>query len=957
MSVNRYEKERKALVVLQQLLSDERDQSEITPTVIREKLKLVISIHATWKDIDVNWVVGESIRRNSIWSSPDLTLSNEEGHVRWLNSDRKTDWRYWSRYSDWIEEKLPAAAIENLDESTDEILGLLEDPNRSGAWDRRGLIVGHVQSGKTGNYTGLICKAADAGYKIIIVLAGLHNNLRTQTQIRLDEGFLGYTTAARPQDLKLVGVGALDNDPAIRPNYATNQQRDFNERAAQVGITSRDMPLLFVVKKNKSILANLLNWLTNNYADRYDHDRKQRIINKQALLLIDDEADHASVDTRENTCRADGELNEEHKPTAINHGIRKILNLFSKKAYVGYTATPFANIFIHNRATTTELGDDLFPKAFISNLSAPSNYIGPAKMFGVADVEGRTGGLPLLRTIPDDDFRIQDYPKTGWMPHKHKSTHVPVCDNTHGMPDSLINALNSFLIGCAIRKLRGDGAEHISMLIHVTRFVLVQDKVHGLVHQYIRLVKQQLTRKIGDEIILEQLENLWLSDFIDTTHAIVSANLEEKYLEISWHDLLESLRSVVLDIDVRQINGSAKDALDYEESPIGLKVIAIGGDKLSRGLTLEGLTVSYFLRASRMYDTLMQMGRWFGYRKGYLDICRLYTTAELIDWFKLITDASEELREEFDVMVDTGGTPEDFGLKVASHPSLLITSQVKMRTSQTLYLSYSGNVVQTVSFFKDEDTITHNLSTFNSLVSSLGTANPIPTKIRPGVGAQNWSGVCWEKTSYINVVNFLKSYKTPAAASKVNSDFIADFIDNMAQRNFLTEWFIAIVGGGVSDPESLHTVSGTSIARAQRGMKVKADRYSIGTLVQSKDEGMDLGEEMWLAALEDTKRVWNADPARKLDTKMPTEPSRLSLRRIRGLGNASIKAIPERGLLIIYLLDRKTSLKDDMTAGPISSKADPVVSFACSFPENENSHKFKYEANNVFWENEYGSSE
>jgi len=386
MSLSKYARERKAIVVLQQLLSEEYHQSEITPTIIREKLNALISFQPSWHDIDQEWVLSESIRRNSIWASPDVTLFNNEGHVRWLNADRKSDWRYWSRYNDWMEEKLPSSALESMDESTDQILGLLEDPEREGTWDRRGLIVGHVQSGKTGNYTGLICKAADAGYKIIIVLAGLHNNLRTQTQIRLDEGFLGYTTVARPQDLKLVGVGEIDNDPQIRPNYATTQKLDFSEKAAQLGITSRDMPLLFVVKKNKAILAQVLNWLSNHYADRYDHDREQKIINNQALLLIDDEADHASVDTRENPVGADGELNKEHQPTAINHGIRKILNLFAKKSYVGYTATPFANIFIHNRATTKALGDDLFPKAFISNISAPSNYIGPVKMFGVANI-------------------------------------------------------------------------------------------------------------------------------------------------------------------------------------------------------------------------------------------------------------------------------------------------------------------------------------------------------------------------------------------------------------------------------------------------------------------------------------------------------------------------------------------------------------------------------------------
>ena len=146
----------------------------------------------------------------------------------------------------------------------------------------------------------------------------------------------------------------------------------------------------------------------------------------------------------------------------------------------------------------------------------------------------------------------------------------------------------------------------------------------------------------------------------------------------SWEEVSSQLPDVVSDIQVRMINGTAKDALDYSEyEGAGLKVIAIGGDKLARGLTLEGLCVSYFLRASRMYDTLMQMGRWFGYRPGYLDLCRLYTTPDLSEWFGHIADAAEELREEFDIMAATGATPREYGLKVQSHPVLMVNLKAK----------------------------------------------------------------------------------------------------------------------------------------------------------------------------------------------------------------------------------------------------------------------------------------
>ena len=185
------------------------------------------------------------------------------------------------------------------------------------------------------------------------------------------------------------------------------------------------------------------------------------------------------------------------------------------------------------------------------------------------------------------------------------------------------------------------------------------------------------------------------------------------------------------------INGSAKDALEYEEhKATGLNVIAVGGDKLSRGLTLEGLTVSYFLRASRMYDTLMQMGRWFGYRDCYLDVCRLYTTTELIDWFAHIAAAGEELQLEFQHMVNVGGTPKDYGLKVRSHPLLLVTSSVKMRHGTELKIAFSGNVSETIIFDRNVNWLGRNFVATEGWLSSLGSPTSGFKK-----GGYTWSNV------------------------------------------------------------------------------------------------------------------------------------------------------------------------------------------------------------------------
>ena len=397
--------EQKVIKFVQELLLDEEDKAAINPAVIAEKIELVLNMNPKWRTgLNSNHVTDELIRRFSLWIGQDTLLANNSGHEAWLVASRKREWRYWQRYREWLERKLSYKAVDGLDQSTDTVLGLLEDPLREGPWDRRGLVVGHIQSGKTGHYTGLICKAADAGYKIVIVLAGLHNNLRSQTQMRLDEGFLGYETKPVQEDIQVIGVGEIDGDPSIRPNFATNRTNkgDFTTSVAKnLGISPEQRPWLFVVKKNKTVLERLLKWIRNHVADLHDQASGRKIVTNLPLLVIDDEADHASVDTGEQLFDADGLPDEEHQPTAINRLIRRILFSFARSAYVGYTATPFANIFIHERGETREEGPDLFPAAFIVNLAAPSNYIGPARVFGLNDEGRQDGGIGLIREFDD----------------------------------------------------------------------------------------------------------------------------------------------------------------------------------------------------------------------------------------------------------------------------------------------------------------------------------------------------------------------------------------------------------------------------------------------------------------------------------------------------------------------------------------------------------------------------
>lgn len=935
--------------IVQELLQEEPDKTSITPSLIAEKITLVLMMNPRWaEELDRNAVTDELIRRFSVWLGQDTALVNFEGHVAWLTPERKSDWRYWQRYREWQEATLPWIAVDGLDKSSDRILGLLEDPLRVGPWDRRGLVVGHVQSGKTGNYTGLICKAADAGYKIIIVLAGMHNNLRSQTQMRLDEGFLGYETNPLPDDIRIIGVGKIDGDPAIRPNYATNRSEkgDFSTKIAKsLGISPEQRPWLFVVKKNKTVLQRLFNWILNHVANTTDVAGR-KIVTHLPLLIIDDEADHASVDTGEQLFTEDGKSDDEHQPTVINALIRQILHAFQRKAYVGYTATPFANIFIHERGETRNQGPDLFPSAFIHNLGAPSNYIGPARVFGLNTGERREGSLPLVREV--DDHCAADS-TTGWMPIKHKSTHKPVHVSSHGIPSSMVEAVDSFILACAARQLRGQKHQHSSMLIHVTRFNAVQKIVHEQVENYVRHVDQRLARRIGHEEVLARLEGLWIHDFQQTTthmREVVPNIVRES--DLAWDRIAGILSSVVSEISVRMINGTAKDALDYADSADGLKVIAIGGDKLARGLTLEGLCVSYFLRASRMYDTLMQMGRWFGYRPGYLDLCRLYTTTDLVEWFEHIADASEELRDEFDVMVESGGTPRDYGLKVISHPVLMVTSRLKMRSARSLFLSFSGHVIETVSMHQDPQILRTNLKAFASLLSAIGTPQQIPERQRIGPN-DRWNGVFWEGVGFSHVTEFLGNFRTHPEALKANSMLLKEFIESMARNGELTHWSVAVIGGSI-EKNPWNFEGGYSVQRSVRTRKKAiTDRYTIGRLLSPKDDGIDLDLEAWIAALTETRRIWRDDPGRLKNKTEPEVPNGPALRRVRGFGAEGVAPHPERGVLLIYLLDPE--------AASMTSEVDPIVAFGISFPGSHSGTKVEYKVNNVLWEQQYGAAD
>ena len=595
---------------------------------------------------------------------------------------------YWTRYRKHLRrEGLSKQVVGTLDRVTDEILDHLENPKKEGRWARKGLVVGHVQSGKTANYTGLVAKAADAGYKVIIVLAGMLNSLRNQTQERIDTDFIGLDTITK----RPVGVALFDS--SRQPICFTTAREDFKKHTATsiaMKLGSLKEPVLLVLKKNPSTLENLHDWLSKNNL----HDLKDF-----PVLLIDDEADHASINTNK----------PESDPTTINRWIRDVLALFPRCSFVGYTATPFANIFIDPETEDEMTKSDLFPRDFILSLDPPTNYVGASQLFL------EEGGLDCIREINDHEDLL---------PTGHKITLLPTA-----LPTSLIRAIDAFVIAKTIRLLRKQTGQHHSMMINVSRFTGVQNLLTDLVLAQVKLSRQAIGNYSAlapetalQNSVIRRLHKVWTDEYSGAG--------------FGWPEVQAHLKDAVDPVEVISINIKGSGILDYgrKNYPSGRSLIAVGGLSLSRGLTLQGLIATYFLRNSIMYDTLMQMGRWFGYRDGYADLCRIHMTAQTTSWYAHIAEAIEELRSDFEDMKAARMTPLEFGLRVRAHPTaLIVTARNKMRAARDIPVSISleGRLAETSVLLANPALLVENRHVLEALVRD-ASAIQRPTREKLG---------------------------------------------------------------------------------------------------------------------------------------------------------------------------------------------------------------------------------
>jgi len=830
-------------------------------------------------DGDLRLAVEEAMIAIDTWMGAGVSLVDNEAYhdEEWVYK-RDIEWTYSDAYEGYLRgEKWQPSLVQKLSDVGSKILGQLQDPTSEGSWNRRGLVIGHVQSGKTANYMGVIAKAADAGYKFIIVIAGIHNNLRKQTQERIDEGFIGRSSD--PENRVAIGVGRNHDYPC--PATLTNINEDFSKNtAAKSGWKINDFgkPIILVIKKNVRTLEALHKWLKELNAQGDGR------ISDVPMLLIDDEADNASINTNK----------EDISPTRTNEMIRRILGLFAKSCYVGYTATPFANIFINPDAYDEDARDELFPRDFIYSLDAPNTYFGPEKVF----LDEDSSSVVLQSVIDCEDY----------LPFSHKKG-----DAVIELPPSLYRAMDQFIVARAIRNLRGHSRKHCSMMINISRFVTIQQEVRNFISIREKRVREAVKANymMPEEVSSRNQYMTALRDVFESEYS--SCGFE-------WDEVKKSLVTVFDSLRIFVVNSKSDEVLDfkkYEREGVGLTAIAIGGLSLSRGLTIEGLTVSYMYRNTRMYDTLMQMGRWFGYRPGFEDLCRVHLSEDSINWYSHIANASEELREQIKRMRRDGMSPKQFGLYVQSHPDrLLITAANKMRTGEKVVFNqnFTGTIKECTLLPIDSKVNTENETLIQEFWRSGFGKNTIETR-------KGW----FMPDVDIDLISaFVTQFKVHAASDSLRSS-VLDYLHAISDRFPLGDVLLISKGDGNSSEFMLGAQQ-----RSAKDAKAGGWQLSRYRLASRGDEKLGLSDEQVARAYEVAENDRNSKGK---------EPSDFHYRIVRN-----------KPLLMIHILEPKETSLEELCG-------QRVPAFGVSFPNGLFDTEIEVVANRVWVEQMYGSLE
>lgn len=728
----------------------------------------------------------------------------------YTNSDHGEE-HFWNLYKEHLlrEGSLDFASVNLLGEVTlPKLMNCLGNPQDELGKQRvrYGLVIGDVQSGKTSTYGGLICKAADAGMKVVILLAGQTESLRQQTQERMEEDIVGYTLRVdekKAKKIDRVGVGFLNNYKSIVTAF-----NDFPKNASitMSSLEAHSSLVIFIVKKNVTVLRNLYVWLTGDNQNLNEEGKLPF-----SLLLIDDEADNASINTRKN----------DYNPSAINEIIRQLCDVFMNSNYVGFTATPYANIFINPEKDDSKKTSDLFPKDFIYVLPTPSAYIGPMKIFGEPTSEDPNYGSCkyMLKYITDikeptkeelknmpDDLKLY-----GPLYYKHPK------EWKGELPKSLMQALRSYYLANVIRDLDGQKTAPRTMLVNVSRFQYVQSHIKAELAQQVDSDHNEILCNFSGNFendkslqLFRDLKDAFEHDYQDCGHDINEV--------LSKDNLLNAIGKIRV-IVVNGSKESKEDTPDYKANP-SLRLIAVGGLALSRGLTLRGLMTSYFYRNTATYDTLMQMGRWFGYRPKYDRLCRIWITNSSSNWYRDIAESTEELKKDLARMNMQKLTPKEFGLRVRNDDAALeITARNKMRTATEIQeiLTFWGNIFETPYFSSDIKANANNYEATRKLISKIEEDGISFKKSNYG------SSIIAKDVPVADVTKLLRSLD--ASVSSLNSRFpnsnIADFIEeSLDHTDDLKMWDVAVIGGS---GQTYDVTSNQKVKQVLRSLSIISD--------------------------------------------------------------------------------------------------------------------------------------
>jgi hypothetical protein len=663
--------------------------------------------------------------------------------------------------------------VDELDRQSTRVLASCRSPwieKSSG----RGLVVGYVQSGKTTNFTAVMAKAADAGFRLFIVLSGTTKSLRRQTQQRLEEQLrqlndhLWYFHTELPD--KDVGT-------------STNWTQFLHERHAFTRTC-------IVVKKNKRRLKNLIKAL--------DHAQEKGYIDRCPIMVIDDEGDQASLSPYCDRKRA----------TEINKLIVDVLDR-PRLSYIAYTATPFANFFVD-----AKYPDNLYPRDFILALPESPGYIGASKMFG-AD------GEPTILSVID-------------VPESEANTYVlpPPMDT-----GSLRNAVQWFLMAATVRRLRNAGKQpHTTMLVNVSERTIF----HAAYWRVVRDIVVGLRTAIvgNDPEVRRRMADQWSDETI-----LVDPN-DFGYAPTSFDEIWESLEETIdllgpldgadhdsnPDCAIVVDNSVAAYRLAYDDNA-PRPVIVVGGNTLSRGLTLEGLVSTFFLRSSKLYDTLLQMGRWFGFRPGYEDLYRVWMPAETREKFEFLAGVESHLRYWIDVYARTGKTPLELGPRIMWHPSMQIT-RAAMLKNYKLKFSLSGTHAETSIFENSPAATVRNRSLMVELATAL---------LATSDGEQLANGHLFRDVDVSIIERFFREgggYEV-IGHSHLDSTALRKYIALKKKHGELESWNVVIRkkrGGG--NVVFLPGIDASLVSRSRKSES--GGNLDIGSLADSGDDTLDI---------------------------------------------------------------------------------------------------------------------